>query len=99
MDWIVVRVVVRECSEPWGEENVLPPLTKLLPPVSAFERVELSVSGSVATVGAVDLLLFSTRGGRSATVSSTDVQLALERGVAEVEMERLSSGALVPVAM
>lgn len=96
---MVVRVVVRECSEPWGEENVLPPVTKLLPPVSAFERVELSVSGSVATVGAVDLLLFSTRCGRSAAVSSTDVQLALERGVAEVETERLSSGALVPVVM
>jgi hypothetical protein len=60
LDCIVVKVVVRECSDPCGEEKVLPPPTKLLVPVSAFDRAEWTVSGTVATVGAVDLLLFSS---------------------------------------
>jgi hypothetical protein len=73
VDCIVVRVVVRECSEPFGDEKVLPPLTKLLPPVSAFDLVECTVSGTVATVGAVDLLLFSTPCRCPAAGSSMDV--------------------------
>jgi hypothetical protein len=73
VDCIVVRVVVRECSEPLGDEKVLPPLTKLLPPVSAFDLDECTVSGTVATVGAVDLLLFSTPWRCPAAGSSMDV--------------------------
>jgi hypothetical protein len=96
---MVVRVVVSECSEPWGEEKVLPPLTKLLPPVSAFERVEFRVSGRVATVGAVDLLLFSTPCRCPTAGSSSETELPLERGVAGVDTERLSSGACVLVLM
>lgn len=98
-DCMVVKVVVRDCSEPWGEEKVLPPLTKLLPPVSAFEREEWTVSGSVATVGAVDLLLFSTPCRCPAAVSSTDVQLSFDRLVAGVDTDRLSSGAGASVLM
>lgn len=73
VDCMVVRVVVRECSEPCGDEKVLPPLTKLLPPVSAFDRDEWTVSGTVATVGAVDLLLFSIACRCPAAGSSMDV--------------------------
>ena len=58
VDCMVVRVVVSECSEPLGDEKVLPPLLLVLP-VSAFDRCECSVSGMVATVGAFDRVLFA----------------------------------------
>lgn len=60
VDWIVVRVVVKDRSEWLGEEKVLPPPIVLLLPVSAFDLDEWTVSGFVATVGAVDLLLFAS---------------------------------------
>ena len=44
-------------SEWFGDEKVLPPPMVLLFPVSALDLPELTVSGFVATVGAVDLLL------------------------------------------
>lgn len=69
----MVKVVVRECSEPCGDEKVLPPLTKLLVPVSALERAECTVSGTVATVGAVDLLLLASACRWPCVLSSTDV--------------------------
>ena len=65
-DWMVVRVVVKERTEGAGEEKVLPsppPLELRAPPavdlVPALEWAvsEFKVSGSVATVGAADLLL------------------------------------------
>jgi hypothetical protein len=73
LDCIVVRVVVREWSEPCGEEKVLPPLLKLVMPVSALDLVECTVSGFVATVGAVDLLLLAGAWRCPAVHSSTDV--------------------------
>ena len=67
MDWMVVSVVVRERTDGVGEENVLPSpppfsFELMAPPVvavvSAFEYPvsELTVSGLVDTVGAIDLL-------------------------------------------
>ncbi len=73
VDCMVVKVVVRECSDPLGDENVLPPAAKLLMPVSAFERPECTVSGNVATVGAVDLLLLASACRCPAVLSSIDV--------------------------
>jgi hypothetical protein len=85
---MVVKVVVSECSEPLGEEKVLPPPIKWLLPVSALDRAECTVSGIVATVGAVDLLLLASARCCSEAPSSTDVKLSLERGVSGVENER-----------
>ena len=82
---------MRECSEPLGDEKVLPPPIKWLLPVSAFDRAEWTVSGTVATVGAVDLLLLANARCCSEASFSTDVKLSLERcvaGVAGVEKER-----------
>jgi hypothetical protein len=82
---MVVRVVVRECSDALGEEKVLPPPIRWLLPVSAFDRAEWSVSGTVATVGAVDLLLFASARCCSDVPSSADVKLSLDRGVPGAE--------------
>jgi hypothetical protein len=81
-------VVVRERSEWFGDEKVLL-LPKLLKPVSAFDLPEWTVSGLVATVGAVDLLLLvSARFWLASWLCSTDVKLSAERGVAALEKER-----------
>ena len=40
VDWMVVSVVVRERSEWFGDENVLPPPIGLLLRVSAFDLAE-----------------------------------------------------------
>ena len=88
LDWIVVKVVVRERSEWLGDEKVLPPPIVLLCPVSALERPERIVSLLVATVGAVDLLLFARRRWLPEPASSTEVKLSLERGVTGLEKER-----------
>ena len=87
VDCIVVRVVVRERSEWFGDEKVLL-LPKLLKPVSALDLPELTVPAWVATVGAVDLLLFaSARCWSASLLSSTDVKLSAERGVTRLEKE------------
>lgn len=86
LDWMVVNVVVRERSEWFGDENVLPPPTVWLLPVSALDLMECTVSGFVATVGAVDLLLAIGR-WCARPPSSTDVKLPLERGETEVAKE------------
>jgi hypothetical protein len=57
---MVVRVVVSDRSEWLGDEKVLPPPNVVAFPVSAFDLPELTVSEFVATVGAVDLLLFAS---------------------------------------
>ena len=66
VDWMVVRVVVKDCCEWFGDEKVLslPPSCELMPPptvllVPAFDcpASECIVSGFVARVGAADLLL------------------------------------------
>jgi hypothetical protein len=84
---MVVKVVVRECSEPLGDEKVLPPFWLVLP-VSAFERCECTVSGIVATVGALDLVLLACWRCCAAAASSADVKLSWECGVSGVEKER-----------
>jgi hypothetical protein len=89
LDCMVVRVVVRECSEPLGDEKVLPPPIIWLPPaVSVLERAERTVSGTVATVGAVDLLLLARARCCSETPSSAEVKLSFDRGVSGVSKER-----------
>ena len=100
VDWIVVRVVVSECSEALGDEKVLPPPIRWLLPVSALERAECSVSGMVATVGAVDLLLLARARCWSSAASSTEVKLSLERarGVSGVEKERWAGALAVTTA-
>lgn len=85
---MVVNVVVRDRSEWLGDENVLPPPTVLLFPVSAFDRSECTVPGCVATVGAVDLLLFASTVRRPEPVSSADVKLSRDRGVTGLLKER-----------
>lgn len=88
VDCMVVNVVVRERSEWFGDEKVLL-LPRLLKPVSAFDLPEWTVSACVATVGAVDLLLFaSARCWLASLLSSTDVKLSVERGVTGLEKER-----------
>lgn len=87
LDCMVVKVVVRECSEPLGDEKVLPPFWLVLP-VSAFDRVECTVSGMVATVGAFDLVLLACWRCCAAAASSADVKLSCECGVSGVEKER-----------
>ena len=93
VDWIVVRVVVRECSEWFGDENVLlpapsfeltPPPTVLLVPAFDCPASELMVPVLVATVGAADRLL-DTGGLRSSPAPSSVVKLlrALDVGVIE----------------
>jgi hypothetical protein len=94
VDCIVVKVVVSDRSEWLGEEKVLPPPTVLLLPVSAFDLPECTVSGCVATVGAVDLLLFASGWRRPELGSSADVKLSFaERGVTGLPNERWPSGA------
>lgn len=97
LDCMVVRVVVSECSEPFDDEKVLPPPIMWLLPVSALERDERTVSGTVATVGAVDLLLFANARCCSETPSSADVKLSLDRGVSGVEKERWPSAFVLTV--
>lgn len=88
VDCIVVRVVVSERSEWFGDEKVLL-LPRLLKPVSALDLPEWTVSGLVATVGAVDLLLLaSARCWSASWASSADVKLSAERGVTGLEKER-----------
>jgi hypothetical protein len=89
LDCIVVKVVVSERSEWFGEENVLPPPTVLLFPVSALDLPECTVSGCVATVGAVDLLLLASGWRRPDPGSSADVKLSFaDRGVTGLPKER-----------
>ena len=79
---------MRERSEWFGEENVLPPPIVVLFPVSAFDLPEWTVSGLVATVGAVDLLLFAKARRCPEPPSSTDEKLSFDRGVTGLEKER-----------
>lgn len=80
---MVVRVVLSECSEAWGEEKVLPPLAKVVVRVSA--------------VGAVLLLLVARAWAWPAALSPAEVKLAWEHGVRGVARER-SGGVVVDVA-
>lgn len=93
---MVVNVVVSDRSEWFGDEKVLPSPTVLLFPVSAFDLPECTVSGCVATVGAVDLLLFASGWRRPDPGSSTDVKLSFaERGVTGLLKERCPCGVLL----
>jgi hypothetical protein len=86
---MVVNVVVSERSEWFGDENVLPPPTVLLFPVSAFDLPECTVPGCVATVGAVDWLLFAKACMRPVPASDADVKLSFtDRGVTGLLKER-----------
>jgi hypothetical protein len=83
-------VVVRERSEWFGDEKVLPPPIVVLLRVSAFDLFELRVSGFVATVGAADFVLLAGARCGPELASSTDVKLFVDRGVAGLEKERAS---------
>lgn len=85
----MVRVVVSEWSEWFGEENVLltaaPSIELTAPPVLVVKALdwpasELIVSGLVSTVGAVDLLLYVAA---SLTKSLAETEGALRELVRE----------------
>ena len=87
---------MRERSEWFGEEKVLPPPIVVLLRVSAFDLFELTVPGFVATVGAADFVLLAGARCWPALPSSTDVKLFVDRGVTGLEKETASlpAGAL-----
>lgn len=89
MDWMVVRVVVRERTEGAGDEKVLsPPLRNSIPPFAVRlvpvrdeapcdGAVDLEVSFSVDMVGATDLP--PAVGGARRSPSSIDEEAELSR--------------------